>query len=47
LKKLEPDATALLRLIPDTGPHAMVRLLSRVIGIGIETADSHCARRRR
>src|SRR5215831_5530236 len=24
---------------PDTGPHAMVRLLSRVIGIGIETAD--------
>jgi transposase len=24
---------------PDTGPHAMVRLLVRVIGIGIETAD--------
>ena len=24
---------------PDTGPHAMVRLLARVIGIGIETAD--------
>jgi transposase len=24
---------------PDKGPHAMVRLLARVIGIGIETAD--------
>ena len=24
---------------PNTGPHAMVRLLARVIGIGIETAD--------
>src|SRR5215471_8544726 len=28
-----------LERAPDTGPHAMVRLLSRVIGIGIETAD--------
>src|SRR5450631_4857024 len=24
---------------PNTGPHAMVRLLARVVGIGIETAD--------
>ena len=24
---------------PETGPHAMVRLLARVVGIGIETAD--------
>ena len=24
---------------PDDGPHAMVRLLARVIGVGIETAD--------
>jgi transposase len=24
---------------PDKGPHAMIRLLARVIGIGIETAD--------
>src|SRR5262245_29439950 len=24
---------------PQTGPHAMVRLLARVVGIGIETAD--------
>ena len=28
-----------LEQAPDTGPHAMVRLLARVIGIGIETAD--------
>ena len=28
-----------LERAPDTGPHAMVRLLARVIGIGIETAD--------
>jgi transposase len=27
------------RLALDTAPHAMVRLLARVIGIGIETAD--------
>ena len=24
---------------PETGPHAMVRLLNRVVGVGIETAD--------
>ena len=24
---------------PETGPHAMVRLLARVVGVGIETAD--------
>ncbi len=28
-----------LQQAPATGPHAMVRLLARVIGIGIETAD--------
>src|ERR1700693_4888742 len=28
-----------LERAPDTGPHAKVRLLARVIGIGIETAD--------
>lgn len=28
-----------LEQAPDTGPHAMVRLLARVVGIGIETAD--------
>jgi hypothetical protein len=30
-KRLEPQ--------PETGPHAMVRLLNRVVGVGIETAD--------
>jgi hypothetical protein len=24
---------------PEEGPHAMVRLLSRVVGVGVETAD--------
>src|SRR4051795_11415605 len=28
-----------LQQAPDQGPHAMVRLLARVIGIGVETAD--------
>jgi transposase len=28
-----------LKRAPNTGPHAMVQLLARVIGIGIETAD--------
>ena len=28
-----------LERAPNTGPHAMVRLLARVIGIGVETAD--------
>jgi transposase len=37
----EIEATRLVRLeeAPDTGPHAMVRLLARGIGVGIETAD--------
>ena len=28
-----------LKQAPSDGPHAMVRLLARVIGVGIETAD--------
>ena len=28
-----------LEQAPDAGPHAMVRLLARVIGVGVETAD--------
>ena len=28
-----------LKQAPDDGPHAMLRLLARVIGVGIETAD--------
>src|ERR671932_379988 len=29
----------MLQQAPDQGPHAMVRLLARVVGIGVETAD--------
>jgi transposase len=36
---IEKTRVERLERAPDTGPHAMVRLLSRVIGIGIETAD--------
>jgi transposase len=37
----EIEAARLVRLaeMPNTGPHAMVRLLARVIGLGLETAD--------
>ena len=28
-----------LESAPDTGPHAMVRLLASIVGVGIETAD--------
>src|SRR5450755_4199001 len=36
---IEKTRAERLERAPDTGPHAMVRLLARVIGIGIETAD--------
>ena len=38
---VEIEKARIERLVhaPDTGPHAMVRLLARVIGIAIETAD--------
>src|SRR3982751_6519389 len=39
IKEIEDARRARLELRPDPGPHAMVRLLARVIGIGIETAD--------
>jgi transposase len=39
IRKIEADRIASLENAPDTGPNAMVRLLSRVIGVGIETAD--------
>src|SRR3954453_14594835 len=39
LREIEDARRARLELRPDQGPHAMVRLLARVIGIGIETAD--------
>jgi transposase len=39
INSIEKARAKRLERAPDTGPHAMVRLLSRVIGIGIETAD--------
>jgi transposase len=36
---IEKTRAERLERAPNTGPHAMVRLLARVIGIGIETAD--------
>src|SRR4249919_1211815 len=39
INSIEKTRAERLERAPDTGPHAMVRLLARVIGIGIETAD--------
>src|SRR5499427_5953004 len=39
IKQLEEARRQRLEEQPERGPHAMVRLLARVVGIGIETAD--------
>src|SRR5215216_1889198 len=39
IKAIEAARLERLQQAPDQGPHAMVRLLARVIGIGVETAD--------
>lgn len=39
IRKIEQARIERLERAPNTGPTAMVRLLARVIGIGIETAD--------
>ena len=39
IKEIEDARQESLATQPDQGPHAMVRLLARVIGIGLETAD--------
>jgi len=39
IRQIEQTRLEHLKQAPKTGPHAMVRLLARVIGIGIETAD--------
>src|SRR5271166_1588704 len=39
ISSIEKTRAERLERAPDTGPHAMVRLLARVIGIGIEKAD--------
>jgi transposase len=39
IKEIETTRLQRLKQAPDQGPEAMVRLLARVIGVGIETAD--------
>jgi transposase len=39
IRQIEDARLARLKQAPDNGPHAMVRLLARVIGVGVETAD--------
>jgi transposase len=39
IREIETARLARLAQAPAAGPHAMVRLLARVIGVGIETAD--------
>ena len=39
IREIEDARQKRLEQEPETGPHAMVRLLARVVGIGIETAD--------
>ena len=39
IRSIEQERLERLERTPDTKPHAMVRLLARVTGIGIETAD--------
>jgi transposase len=39
IRQIEDPRLERLKQTPSEGPHAMVRLLARVIGVGIETAD--------
>jgi len=39
IRQIEDARLERLKRMPNEGPHAMVRLLARVIGVGIETAD--------
>jgi transposase len=39
IRQIEDVRLERLERMPNEGPHAMVRLLARVIGVGIETAD--------
>jgi transposase len=39
IRQIEDARLARLKQAPDNGPHAMVRLLARVIGVDVETAD--------
>jgi transposase len=39
IRQIEDARLERLKQAPSDGPHAMVRLLARVIGVGVETAD--------
>src|SRR5216110_3773498 len=39
IREIEEARQKRLEQQPETGPHAMVRLLARIVGVGIETAD--------
>jgi len=39
IRQIEEARLERLEQMPSDGPHAMVRLLARIIGVGIETAD--------
>ena len=39
IRQIEEARLERFEQAPNDGPHAMVRLLARVIGVGIETAD--------
>ena len=39
IREIEDARQKRLEQQPETGPHAMVRLLARVVGVGVETAD--------
>ncbi len=39
IREIENARQERLEQQPGTGPHAMVRLLARIVGVGIETAD--------
>src|SRR5438067_6566666 len=39
IREIEDARQKGLEQRPDTGPHAMVRLLARIVGVGVETAD--------
>jgi transposase len=39
IREVEAARVDQLKRAPDDGPHAMVRLLARIVGVGLETAD--------
>jgi transposase len=39
IRQIEDARVERLKQAPNDGPHAMVRLLARVVGVGVETAD--------